>query len=276
MRKNINGEMLTLEETLKKHKYLVCKVANQVRIQGRKLSLEIEDLESIGAVGMMKAYERFDEAYAVRFSTYAIPLIRGEILNYFRVLNPMVKFPRTIKDWGGKLKTDQVDVKSERDISEHLNIPMEKAKEVFRYLHNDSFSSIQEFTEDDMTVEQLIFVEQDFSEVEVEDFIKRLSDREQLIVQHIMEGYSQSAAAKEAGIRQPSASRVLKAIGEKYNDFQRTGRIKPNSYGQGDLKKAKELLAETDLPIADIIDMTGVRRMSLYRYVKELRGKKTS
>lgn len=59
--------------------------------------LEKEDLFQLGAMGMLKAIQRFDPSYGVSFSTYAVPLILGEIRRYLRDTNP-VKVSRKLKE----------------------------------------------------------------------------------------------------------------------------------------------------------------------------------
>lgn len=63
---------------------------------------EREDLFQIGVIGLMKAIERFDVGYGVQFSTYAVPLISGEIRRHLRD-DGMVKVSRSIKENGYKI-----------------------------------------------------------------------------------------------------------------------------------------------------------------------------
>ena len=58
---------------------------------------EAEDLTQIGAIGLMKAIERFDLSYEVRFSTYAVPMIAGEIRRFLRD-DSMLKVSRFLKE----------------------------------------------------------------------------------------------------------------------------------------------------------------------------------
>ena len=58
---------------------------------------EAEDLTQIGAIGLMKAIERFDLSYEVRFSTYAVPMIAGEIRRILRD-DSMLKVSRSLKE----------------------------------------------------------------------------------------------------------------------------------------------------------------------------------
>ena len=71
------------------------------RFSGR--GTENEDLFQIGAIGLMKAIDKFDCSFEVRFSTYAVPMIMGEIKRFMRD-DGMIKISRTMKENGWKVK----------------------------------------------------------------------------------------------------------------------------------------------------------------------------
>ncbi|MGN1180195.1 MAG: SigF/SigG family RNA polymerase sporulation sigma factor [Suilimivivens sp.] len=64
---------------------------------------EAEDLFQIGVIGLMKAIDKFDTSFEVKFSTYAVPLIAGEIKRFIRD-DGMVKVSRTLKENGARIK----------------------------------------------------------------------------------------------------------------------------------------------------------------------------
>ena len=64
---------------------------------------ESEDLFQIGCIGLIKAVDKFDNTFDVQFSTYAVPLIMGEIKRFMRD-DGMVKVSRTVKENGWKIK----------------------------------------------------------------------------------------------------------------------------------------------------------------------------
>lgn len=70
---------------------------------------EAEDLFQIGAIGLIKAIEKFDTDYGVCFSTYAVPLITGEIRRFLRD-DGMIKISRGVKENGRKLKWIREDL----------------------------------------------------------------------------------------------------------------------------------------------------------------------
>ena len=65
------------------------------RFLGR--GVEMEDLFQIGSIGLLKAVDKFDPAFDVKFSTYAIPMIIGEMKRFFRD-DGMIKVSRAIKE----------------------------------------------------------------------------------------------------------------------------------------------------------------------------------
>lgn len=71
------------------------------RFAGR--GYDMDDLFQIGCIGLMKAIDKFDLKYEVRFSTYAVPMIQGEIKRFLRD-DGMVKVSRTLKENGWKVK----------------------------------------------------------------------------------------------------------------------------------------------------------------------------
>ncbi len=64
---------------------------------------EIEDLFQIGSIGLMKAIDKFDLTYGVKFSTYAVPMITGEIKRFLRD-DGMIKVSRTLKETATKIR----------------------------------------------------------------------------------------------------------------------------------------------------------------------------
>lgn len=89
------GEEEALETLTKENMGLVRSVAQRFRGRGT----EYEDLVQIGAIGMIKAAKSFDFSYGTAFSTYAVPLIAGEIRRHLRDDGP-IKISRTLKKIG--------------------------------------------------------------------------------------------------------------------------------------------------------------------------------
>ena len=79
---------------------LVHSIARRCQNRG----VEMEDLIQIGCIGLLKAIDKFDTSYDVRFSTYAVPMITGEIKRFLRD-DGMVKVSRSLKETAAKAYT---------------------------------------------------------------------------------------------------------------------------------------------------------------------------
>lgn len=80
------------------------------RFSGR--GCDLEDLFQIGCVGILKAIDKFDLAYDVKFSTYAVPMILGEIKRFLRD-DGMVKVSRSLKENGWKIRLAETELSAE-------------------------------------------------------------------------------------------------------------------------------------------------------------------
>jgi len=82
---------------------------------------EVEDLFQIGCLGLLKAVDKFDPVYEVKFSTYAVPVIIGEIKQYLRDSGP-IKISRSVKEIAAKVEQTRsqlmVDMGKEPTLSE--------------------------------------------------------------------------------------------------------------------------------------------------------------
>ena len=111
-----NGDKEARKVLIEKNLGLVHHIVK--RFLGR--GVESEDLFQIGTIGLMKAIDKFDLSYQVKFSTYAVPLISGEIKRFLRD-DGMVKVSRSLKENGWKINKvmEQKKVESGADITIH-------------------------------------------------------------------------------------------------------------------------------------------------------------
>ena len=73
---------------------------------------EADDLFQIGCIGLMKAVDKFELSYDVKFSTYAVPMITGEIKRFLRD-DGMIKVSRTLKETAGRVRKVQEMLENE-------------------------------------------------------------------------------------------------------------------------------------------------------------------
>ena len=98
IRKSHAGDKEARERLVEENVGLVWCVVR--RFQGR--GAEAEDLFQIGSIGLLKAIDKFDLSYDVKFSTYAVPMISGEIKRFLRD-DGMLKVSRSLKELSGKI-----------------------------------------------------------------------------------------------------------------------------------------------------------------------------
>ena len=99
-----DGNKIALEKLVKQNSGLIWSIAK--RFSGR--GYELEDLYQIGCIGMIKSIKKFDFKYKVKFSTYAVPYIIGEIKKFFRD-DGIIKVSRNAKKEGTKIKIESIN-----------------------------------------------------------------------------------------------------------------------------------------------------------------------
>ena len=181
----------------------------------------MDDLFQIGCIGLLKAIDNFDLSHDVKFSTYAVTMILGEIRRYIRD-NNSIRISRSLKDIAYKtlkIKEDAINNNEEEptieQIAKELNVTtyevvtaLESLKEpisMFEPIYNDGGDTIYLFDqlEDKKSTE-------DFStKIAIENAISTLSDREQYILdERFIIGKTQMEIAQELNISQAQVSRL--------------------------------------------------------------------
>ena len=219
-----DGDMEARERFINGNLRLVLSVVQRFGGRGENA----DDLFQIGCVGLIKAIDNFDISLNVQFSTYAVPMIIGEIRRYLRD-NNMVRVSRSVRDLA--YKTIQT---KERMLKENGKEPTidEIAKELQVTKEEVSYSldaiqdpiSLQEPVYNDGS--DSVYVMDQVKDVKNSDELwaenitmmeamKRLNDKEKMIVtKRFFDGRTQMEVAEEIGISQAQVSRLEKsAIG---------------------------------------------------------------
>lgn len=187
----------------------------------------IEDLIQVGMIGLIKAIDNFNTAYELRFSTYAVPLILGEMKRYIRENTP-IKISRSIKDVAYKaLKIHDEYIQNYqrsptiKEISEVLQLEEKVVKEAM--LSTNTVSSLQEEVgQDDGNSILLDHIQSNPNDLEIHQAldlkkaIHTLNAKERLVIdQRYFQGHSQLEIAKELFISQGQVSRIEKQALER-------------------------------------------------------------
>ncbi len=188
---------------------------------------EAEDLFQIGVIGLMKAVDKFDLSYDVMFSTYAVPMISGEIKRYLRDNNSLIKMSRSVKENGWKIKQakERLSYELGRDATmEELAAATELSMEdvVTALEANSEIESIYKtvYQGDGNEIFLVDRIREEKNETEslinrmtVEKLLDSLEENERiLIVSRYFEDKTQTETAKILGISQVQVSRLEKKI----------------------------------------------------------------
>ncbi|TCS93463.1 RNA polymerase sporulation sigma factor SigF [Hazenella coriacea] len=191
---------------------------------------EPEDLFQIGCIGLLKAVDKFDLSYDVKFSTYAVPMIIGEIQRFLRD-DGMVKVSRSLKEMANKARKTKDDlakrlnrVPTIQEIAAEMGVEPEEI--VFAQEANRAPTSIHEtvFENDGDPITLMDQIADDsesmwFDKLALKDAIHRLTEREQLIVYlRYFKDQTQSEVAERLGISQVQVSRLEKKIIKKIRE----------------------------------------------------------
>lgn len=185
----------------------------------------MDDLFQIGCVGLMKAIDNFDLSHNVKFSTYAVPLIVGEVRRYLRD-NSNIRIARSIKDLSYKI----LKLKEEYFVENGTELSDDKVSKILdvdeidviiaREAMKDPISMFEPIYDNGGDViyleDQLESKKEKTSNwdilISLNDAIDRLKDKEKKIIkERFIQGKTQMEIAEEIGISQAQVSRLEKS-----------------------------------------------------------------
>lgn len=219
IKKSQNGDTEARNVLVERNVRLVWSVVQRFINRG----YDPDDLFQIGSIGLIKAIDKFDLSYDVRFSTYAVPMIIGEIQRFIRD-DGSIKVSRSLKEMAHKIRRNRDELTKQfgrsptiSEIADSLNITPEEV--VHALDSSKSPHSIHEtvFENDGDPITLLDQIADDqsswFDKITLEEAIRSLNERERLIVYlRYYKDQTQSEVAKRLGISQVQVSRLEKKI----------------------------------------------------------------
>ena len=215
-----NGDTKARETFINGNLRLVLSVIQRFNNRGEN----VDDLFQVGCIGLMKSIDNFDLTQNVKFSTYAVPMIIGEIRRYLRD-NNSIRVSRSLRDVAYKalLVRDKLIKENNNEptisqIAKELNIPREEVVfaldaiqdpvSLFEPIYHDGGDAIYVMDQisdsknsDDSWLEN----------ISIKEAMKKLNDREKLILTlRFFNGRTQMEVADEIGISQAQVSRLEK------------------------------------------------------------------
>ena len=213
------GDKLAREELVNGNLKLVLSILKRFN----KKDENMDDLFQVGCIGLLKAIDNFDLSYGVKFSTYCVPMVLGEVRRYLRD-NNSIRVSRSVKDIAYKVlkRKDELTVingiePSIEALSIDLEIPeleivnalesLRPTISLFEPIYNDGGDTIYLFDQiEDKTNDQDLDLK-----LAVDKAITNLSERERYIIdQRFIIGKTQMEIAEEIGISQAQISRLEK------------------------------------------------------------------
>ena len=184
----------------------------------------MDDLFQVGCIGLIKAIDNFDISHEVKFSTYAVPMILGEVKRYLRD-NNSVRIARSIKDIAYKslkVKEDLTNLNGREPtvdmIAKELNLSiyevsnaldsMKDTISMFEPIYNDGGDTI--YLEDQLSKKEGLY-DQDIK-ISLNDALKKIKGKERyILVERYIIGKTQMELSEELGISQAQISRLEKS-----------------------------------------------------------------
>lgn len=224
LKKSQEGDAHAREELINGNLKLVLSVIQRFTNRGEPL----DDLFQVGCIGLIKAIDNFDIDLGVRFSTYAVPMIIGEVRRYLRD-NNAVRVSRSMRDTAYRAIQVRESLANKLDreptveeIAKELNMKKENVVialeaivepvSLYEPVYNDGGEAIYVMDQigDKNTADSWM------DEILLRDSIRGLSDREKRILNlRFMLGKTQTEVAEEVGISQAQVSRLEKGALKK-------------------------------------------------------------
>lgn len=214
------GNSKALEKMIELNNGLIWSIAK--RFTGR--GYELEDLYQIGCIGMIKSIKKFDFKFGVKFSTYAVPYILGEIKKFLRD-DGIIKVSRSIKELGIKIK----EIEKEYVLKKGESISVKKLSDLLKVSEVDIVSAIEASKQVESINEEVyedgkstkidkIVSDRDeqgkiIDKIVLNEMVNSLKERDKkIILLRFYKEKTQTQVAKILGISQVQVSRIEKRI----------------------------------------------------------------
>ena len=219
LKKVKNGDTSARDELINGNLRLVLSVIQRFTGRGENL----DDLFQVGCIGLIKSIDNFDITQNVRFSTYAVPMIIGEIRRYLRD-NNAIRVSRSIKDTAykamqakEKLAAKKQTEPTVKEIADELKMPIEDVVIALESIVSPVSLYDPVYSDGGDTIYVLDQVGDNnddrnwLDEISLKEAIKNLSERERnRLTLRFMHGKTQMEVSEEIGISQAQVSRLEK------------------------------------------------------------------
>lgn len=214
------GDKVAREKFINGNLKLVLSVIKKFNNRGEN----VDDLFQVGCIGLIKAIDNFDLTQGVQFSTYAVPMIIGEIRRHLRD-NNTIRVSRSLRDIAYKAlqSKERLTIKNSKEptideIAKDIDVPREDIAQaldaiqepvsLYEPVYNDGVDSlyIMDQVKDSKNID-----ENWIEDIAISESLKKLNGREKIIItKRFFDGKTQMEVADEIGISQAQVSRLEK------------------------------------------------------------------
>lgn len=223
------GDQQAREQLVMKNVGLVWSIVRHFSGRG----CELEDLYQIGCIGLLKAIDKFDLSFDVKFSTYAVPMITGEIKRFLRD-DGMIKVSRSVKELGIRVRSMREQLTNQmgrepslEEIAEQLGVSREEAAasldaaaEVESIYRTVNAGEDQNLCLLDRLPDEREDQEHLMNQMVLKQLLEQLDDKERsIIMRRYFENQTQIQIAADLHISQVQVSRLEKKILIKMREY---------------------------------------------------------
>lgn len=221
----IDGEWMTEEECYIKYRGYIWTGVGKVLKGAYIPPNDFEDFISVGTEGFIKAYRNFDESKGYRFSTYAVSTVWGTVMSYFNGTYNLIRKSRSINKSQIEMGDDLKEM-SAKDLAEKYNITI-KEVDIIRRSVAGVFSLERSMYQDEdregsSALSAYVGKEDDVSQLYVDEFLKKVSNKHRTIIELLLDGKSQKEIDVYLKMSQPQVSREVRKIRTIYKKWDRT------------------------------------------------------
>lgn len=230
LKKSREGDSFAREKLINGNLRLVLSVIQRFSSRGENS----DDLFQVGCIGLIKAIDNFDISQNVRFSTYAVPMIIGEIRRYLRDYSP-IRVSRSIRDTAyhamqikERIINETQKEPTPEEIAKEMGIKKENVVlaleaivepvslyEPVYYDAGDTIYVMDQVGDNNSDIDWI-------DEILLKKSLKELPDREKkILAMRFMQGMTQTEVAKEIGISQAQVSRLEKGALDKVKSHRK-------------------------------------------------------
>ncbi len=222
-----NKALAPLDDVVRDYMPLVRHAVNRIAVGSTGGILQYEDMVSCGVQGLIEAYRTFDPGRGAKFSTYALPRIRGAILDALRSVHPLPrslqKFTSDVEKASARLHAQLGRAPTKEEMANDLGITPEEYIASVRTSNlkvvsldslaetagNGNSEKLWEMADEDPGIDPDNVIEETMVRVKLAEAVKTLPDRERAIVRlYYMQSKSLKSIGQALGISESRASQL--------------------------------------------------------------------